>query len=119
MAVHKPYSGVIGWEGNNQPPITGKKSSIPTNWVLVLQGSRSDVESAGARTKDEVVVTVKVNWMRHDGVLLDDPISPLLALRDLNDVIFLREVVVTVHNILNCWLPNINVNRTTVDSPQN
>ena len=81
-----------------------------------------DVKLTGTGTKNEHIVTVKMDgvgqgeWLT--GTLLDDPVSPLCRFRNVNEVVVHGEVIILLGQVLEGGLGGVDDHASSVDSPE-
>lgn len=123
--MHEPSSGVIGGVGNDEPTVSGHVVNITARRVDKVQAIDIPVGievSWTANTKDVHVVTVKMDRVRKTActvLLLNDPVCPLGRVGNVDQVVVLGVVLVTLAHILESRLSRVNDHRSAIDGPQN
>ena len=132
MAVHQPRARVVGAESDEQPALGGKHGDVAPGRVVALQAGDvhgrvehiaglADGGHVGRPAEDEEVVAVQMDGMRQAeravGVVLDEPVLPLVDAVNLDDVVRLRVVGEARHHVLQNGLVPVDVNGRSVNAP--
>lgn len=83
MAVHKPYSGVVGFECQHEIAVGWKGCGVAARWVVEFESGKITAPgSVCLGIENEEVVAVEVDWMGegdwYSWAFLDDPVLELL-----------------------------------------
>lgn len=130
--MHEPRTGVIGPESDQEPALGGEHGDVAAGRVVALEArdvdcgikhvaGLADGRHVGGAAEDQEIVAVQVDGMRERegaiGIVLDQPVLPLVDAVNVDDVVRLRVVGESLHHVLQHRLVPVDVNGRSVDAP--
>ena len=121
MAVHQPCPWIVAREGDNHPPRVRQERHVPPRRILKRQVRDTRIRKVtGALAQHVEIVAVQVDRMRHGRCLrylLDDPIIPVHASFELDQVFTFGVVGIFLLDVGEDRLFPIYVDGSEVDTP--
>lgn len=132
VAMHEPRAWVVRLEGDHHPAAGRKHGDISADRVVEVEvgvssgcirsGAVGDwrvavEEGAVTNAEEEEVVTVKVDRMGEEVVVLNDPPGPFVLGVELHNVGSLHESVILLGDVGEGGLVPLDIHRVTIDSP--